>query len=173
MAITGRDRWEASAPLWQWDTDRYVVVENYVDGMVANMACEGDTLAYTVEIEMEVPSGDYTARIPDELLQRGEQILFFIRMDGDTVFAKRFAVLARPKPDDYIYTPTEAHGWAELKFEIDEINEQLRTYLKPATDHSLGLVEIGDGIQVDANGRISVAVPELDVIPDAFILALD
>lgn len=69
---------------------------------------------------------DGTAIIPDELLQDYHRLTAYAYVTDDTgaytMVQQDFAVYKRPKPSDYIYTPTEHAGFDRLRAEIGELS---------------------------------------------------
>ena len=110
MAIIERDSESASDGLYRWDTDRYIDIDDYQEGMVAYFSCEGDTTSYGAPILSTNESNEHKALIPDALLARGEQLICALSVNGSTVSVKRYNVRPRPKPDDYDAEPTDDGG---------------------------------------------------------------
>ena len=76
---------------------------------------------------MDVDVGDDgTAIIPDELLQDYHTLTAYAYATDDaggyTKVQQDFAVYKRPKPSDYVYTPTEHAGFDRLRAEIGELS---------------------------------------------------
>lgn len=95
------------SPLYQWDLDRQVQINTVDVNSEFTVHCchKGDTTTLVVEPIIE---GDtILVNIPNILLQRSGIVRVYVSVQRDTVFDTTFYVLARPKPDDYIYTETE------------------------------------------------------------------
>lgn len=79
-------------PLYQWDTNRYVLLDEDSD---VNFALVGADQCYTVASE------DCRAKIPNELLQEGADISVWRYKDDHTLEQEYFGVWQKPKPVDY------------------------------------------------------------------------
>lgn len=105
--------------LWQWDIGRYLVVLNVPVGCKANFAHMGDDRALVLTVE------DLRVRIPDEMLQGGDILVWLVQGDR-TLTGKILHVRRRPKPDSYIYTPTETET-------LDGIKKWVESMIDPST----------------------------------------
>ena len=97
------------SPLYQWDTNRQLKIESVDIGSKFEVHCcmQGDANSLVVEPKIE---GDVIlVNIPNILLQRYGILRAFVVIEGDTVYDTSLYVIARPKPDDYIYTETEIY----------------------------------------------------------------
>lgn len=89
--------------LYQWDTDRHVIITPGVDTTVkeVHFASAGRDEALVIERT----GGQFTARIPDELLETSANLKVYTvteTEDGErTEAAYIFGVIARPKPADH------------------------------------------------------------------------
>lgn len=79
-------------PLYQWDTNRYVLLDEDSD---VNFALVGADKCYTVASE------NCRAKIPNELLQEGADISVWRYKDDHTLEQEYFGVWQKPKPVDY------------------------------------------------------------------------
>lgn len=79
-------------PLYQWDTNRYVLLNEDSD---VNFALVGADKCYTVASE------NCRAKIPNELLQEGADISVWRYKDDHTLEQEYFGVWQKPKPVDY------------------------------------------------------------------------
>ncbi len=105
--------------LWQWDTGRVASVEIECDKIhFAN-------LTYGKAFSVEVINSEVT--VPDELLQSGANLYCWAYVgnaeSGYTKKEKKFEVLKRPKPSDYVFTPTEQLSLQEQNDRIDALEE--------------------------------------------------
>lgn len=152
--------------LTQWDLDRKVIVTGYDGVAEVHFASPGDDHgAYVVKLI------DGQAEIPNVLLTMAGTINVYVYPADRTVFATTLWVMAREKPDDYIYTETEVLSYKTLDEKIGDLAE-LTTIAKEnlvaaineaaqsgsGTDISLGVTgaSVGDIIkvkQVDADGK--------------------
>lgn len=108
--------------LTQWDLDRKVVVTGYDGVAEVHFASPGDDHgAYVVELK------DGEAKIPNILLTMAGTINVYIYPADRTVFATALWVMAREKPDDYVYTETEVLNWRTLDEKIGDLAELTTT----------------------------------------------
>lgn len=106
--------------LFQWDTGRIIEFgEDTVSQAHFTSTEKVINIPYTVEVK------NRKAAIPDELLQvPGKLIVYAWVSDtngGYTEVQVNFPVFARPKPSDYVYTPTEHAGFDRLRAEIGDL----------------------------------------------------
>lgn len=69
------------------------------------------------------PDAETSTKIPDELLQTDAAITVYAKNDGNVVETFTFGVVARKKPLDYIYTPSEIQSLTDLAERIRLIEE--------------------------------------------------
>lgn len=95
--------------LYQWDTDQKLIncVGKYVDFPI------GDGV-YRIDVI------DKECIIPDELLQVSGTVKVYECMEYGTVKAFAFYINPRPKPPDYVFTPTERLTFEGLVKKVDE-----------------------------------------------------
>lgn len=161
--------------LFQWDAGRIIEFGDDTVSQAHFTSIEKITdIPYTIEVK------NRKAAIPDELLQvPGTLIVYAWVSDTNGGYTKvqvNFPVFARPKPSDYVYTPTEHAGFDRLRAEIGDlsalqtdakdnlvaaINEVART----GSSESIGL-RVADGyIQYSTDGGSTwqnlIAVAEL------------
>jgi hypothetical protein len=104
--------------LTQWDKDRKVIVTGLEGGAEVHFASPGDDHgAYVVELT----GGE--AAVPNVLLTMAGVINVYVYPADRTVFAVAFPVMAREKPDDYIYTETEALSYKTLNEKIGDLTK--------------------------------------------------
>lgn len=102
--------------LTQWDLNRKVIVTGYDGGAEVHFASPGDDHgAYVVELV------DGEAEIPNILLTMAGTINVYVYPADRTVFATALWVMAREKPDDYVYTETEVLNWRRLDEKIGDL----------------------------------------------------
>lgn len=89
---------------WQWDTKQRVKVPENVPTVHFKFGASA----------VELPVTDRWAKVPDELLQTGKDILLWTYKEDHTLDTARIPVERRPKPDGYAYTPTEIKTWEQL-----------------------------------------------------------
>ena len=104
--------------LTQWDLNRKVIVTGYEGGAEVHFASPGDDHgAYVVKLV------DGQAEIPNILLTMAGTINVYVYPADRTVFATALWVMAREKPDDYVYTETEVLDWRRLDEKIGDLTE--------------------------------------------------
>ena len=102
--------------LTQWDLNRKVIVTGYEGVAEVHFASPGDDHgAYVVELI------DGQAEIPNILLTMAGTINVYVYPADRTVFATALWVMAREKPDDYVYTETEVLNWRTLDEKIGDL----------------------------------------------------
>ena len=119
MTITIAD---GRGALWQWDTGRRVKITDG-DG-VKQVHYQNRCFGRSVDVDV---GDDGTAIIPDELLQDYHTLTAYAYVTDDkggyTKVQQDFAVYKRPKPSDYVYTPTEHAGFDRLRSEIGDLDD--------------------------------------------------
>lgn len=104
--------------LTQWDKDRKVIVTGLEGGAEVHFASPGDDHgAYVVELT----GGE--AAVPNILLTMAGVINVYVYPADRTVFAAALPVMAREKPDDYIYTETEVLSYKTLDEKIGDLSK--------------------------------------------------
>ena len=108
---------------WQWDTGQVITINSAKPCSDALISNESTDHALRVTIQ-----GDGAGRfvtVPDILLQDATVITMYVcecADDGTTTrYSQRFPVLARSKPDDYVYTPEECKTWEALEKRVDHL----------------------------------------------------
>ena len=125
--------------LFQWDSGQKIKIS---DGApTVHFKWGNDAVSFEVV--------DGWVDVPPELMQKSGYILLWTYKEDHTMDAARIPVERRPKPADYIYTPTEIKTWEQLERRIETLE---------ASTVSLGIsgVEAGDSVQVatvDAEGK--------------------
>ena len=108
--------------LTQWDLNRKVIVTGYDGGAEVHFASPGDDHgAYVVKLV------DGEAEIPNILLTMAGTINVYVYPADRTVFATTLWVMAREKPDDYVYTETEVLNWRTLDEKIGDLADLTTT----------------------------------------------
>ena len=108
--------------LTQWDLNRKVIVTGYEGVAEVHFASPGDDHgAYVVELI------DGEAKIPNILLTMAGTINVYVYPADRTVFATTLWVMAREKPDDYVYTETEVLNWRTLDEKIGDLADLTTT----------------------------------------------
>lgn len=102
--------------LTQWDLNRKVIVTGYEGVAEVHFASPGDDHgAYVVKLV------DGQAEIPNILLTMAGTINVYVYPTDRTVFATALWVMAREKPDDYVYTETEVLSYKTLDEKIGDL----------------------------------------------------
>lgn len=111
--------------LTQWDLNRKVIITGYDGVAEVHFASPGDDHgAYVVELI------DGQAEIPNILLTMAGTINVYVYPADRTVFATALWVMAREKPDDYIYTETEVLSYKTLDEKIGDLAKLTTTAKK-------------------------------------------
>lgn len=130
-------------PVWQWDTGRAVEVRSGTAERV-HFARPDDEEALVVETVQE--GGRKTAEIPTQLLSEPGTVTCWIWEDGRTTASLSIPVVARPRPSDWVYTPTQVETVESLKEWVEERIGEIET---------TGGLEVGHGLKV-LDGKITV-----------------
>lgn len=144
--------------LFQWDTGRIIEFgEDAVSQAHFTNTEKVINIPYTVEVK------NRKAAIPDELLQVPGKLIVYVWVSdtngGYTEVQVNFPVFARPKPSDYVYTPTEHAGFDRLRAEIGDLADlttEAKTNLVAAINEAARSggggtkYQIGNGLILDA-----------------------
>lgn len=98
---------------WQWDTKQKVKVPEGVPTVHFKFGSSA----------VKFPVTDQWVDVPDELLQTGKDIYLWTYDEDHTLDAARIPVEKRPKPADYVYTPTEIKTWESLDARIEALEK--------------------------------------------------
>ena len=113
--------------LYQWDTERSInIMDIEISAGIELHFCNVDSDDALI-ITPQIANGGFKAIIPDELLQRDVPIMIYVvdtnGASSQTIGAVRITVVPRPKPADYVYTPTEQLTIQELDERIKSLEE--------------------------------------------------
>lgn len=99
---------------YQWDTGQKVKAPDGVETI--HFRIDNDHAA-----PVTVASG--WATVPDECFQSGDDLVYYAYDENHTTDSARVEVVRRPKPADYIYTPTEVKTWESLDERIKALED--------------------------------------------------
>lgn len=136
--------------LWQWDTDIFLEVDSICE---VHFAAVGSLEALVVESKLI--DGRYLAAFPNILLQECRDVFVYIMRDDDTLESKRVSIIARAKPDDYIYTETELKDYADLEERIAALEMEEGYTLPIASTSTLGGIKVGANLSITSDGVLS------------------
>lgn len=146
--------------LWQWDLDRYVIVE---DNTIPEVHFDNRTSDCALVVEVK----DGLAAIPNILLQDARPIRVYAYIDDKyTLLEEQFTVKSRTKPSDYVYTETEIKSYEYLERKLTEIEEKgfSEETVAKAVDNHFEQHPIEFELKDDSNGNVTL---QLNLIPDA------
>lgn len=110
---------------WQWDTGQKLVVDNRDCGEVHFDNGTTDK-ALVVQIKSD-KDGNRVAEVPNILLQMAKPLKAYLFQETEngamTSTLYPFQVLARAKPEDYVYTETEILSYSNLARRINELEK--------------------------------------------------
>lgn len=133
------------AAVWQWDINDTITVEGIEDisKWQVHFASTGDSNALVLEI-----NPDMTCYIPNQLVELGRAIYAYLynveEQRAYTETAVLIPVKARPRPLDYISTPTDVLTWGQLRADLGTLSELLtedKTSLVAAVNELHGDIE--------------------------------
>lgn len=112
------------SPLYQWDINRQLRIDTVdVHSNIMIHCCHRDDTS-TLVVEPIFDGDVILVNIPNILLQRHGNIRVYVVVEGDTIYDTSFYVMARPKPDDYVYTETEILDYRRYEKIAKEQNAQ-------------------------------------------------
>lgn len=111
------------SPLYQWDRNRQLKIDSVDIGSNFEIHCchKDDTTSLVVAPIIE--GNVLFANIPNVLLQRSGFLRVYVVVEGDTIYDQTFYVMARQKPDDYVYTETEVISYIALEKRISNLEK--------------------------------------------------
>lgn len=108
-SIGGKIAMNTEKKLYQWDTGQKLT------------GCTGLYVDFPIDNEVyRVETADGMCIIPDELLQTSGSHKVYECMTNNTIRSFAFSVTPRPKPPDYVYTPTERLTFEGLVQKVDD-----------------------------------------------------
>lgn len=118
---------------WQWDLNRQLIVEDEVCGEVH--FCNGTAESALVR-KIFQSDGVRLVNVPNILLQTDKPVCCYLYVRNEdeslTRCKQTFKVLARSKPDDYVYTESEVLTWTALDERVKALEENDVVEVDPA-----------------------------------------
>lgn len=105
----GKDR------VYQWDGDIIITIAEPENVPQVHFKWGGKAKPFTVTNQQ--------VAIPPELMQLPHDIILWAYMPDHTMDMARIPLEARPKPSDYVYTPTEIRTWEQLDARIKALED--------------------------------------------------
>lgn len=142
------------AAVWQWDINDTITVEGIenISEWQVHFATVGGSNALVLEI-----NPDMTCYIPNQLVELGQAIYAYLynveEQRAYTETAVLISVKARPRPLDYISTPTDVLTWGQLRADIGALTDLM-------TDSKSSLVAAVN----ELHGDIETAYSDIDSI---------
>lgn len=151
---------------YQWDTERKLIVS---DPLIKEVHFCNRTDDCSLVCETYVEDGVTLVNVPNILLQNDWCIRAYAYDGNYTKHEKRYDVIGRTKPADYIYTETELKNYKDLEERVDEIEKNGISDEAVANAVETYLEE--NDIQVDLTGYateayVDEAIANLDVETD-------
>lgn len=110
--------------LWQWDSDVQMIVS---DPTVTEVHFCNKTDDCSLVCEVFEEGGFHLVNVPNILLQSDWTIRVYAYCTNHTKVEKKFKVVARSKPADYVYTETEVQTWSKLEERMDRVEATVTT----------------------------------------------
>lgn len=111
---------DGRSEFYQWDLNRKIVVD---DASMKEVHFCNRTGSCSLVRDVYEVNGLYVADVPNILLQDNWDIKVYGFDTSYTKHAITFNVVARTKPESYIYTETEQLKWEQIEERIDQIEE--------------------------------------------------
>lgn len=103
---------------YQWDLDRKLIVE---DKSITQVHFSNSTSSYALLRNVYEVNGMYLVDVPNLLLQDNWDIKVYGFDSNYTKHSASYDVIARARPENYVYTEKEQLLWEQLNERIDEI----------------------------------------------------
>ena len=111
------------SPLYQWDRNRQLLINAVdIDSKFEVHCCHTEDSNALVVVPI-IEGDAILVNIPNILLQRSGYLRVYVVTEGDTIYDQTFYVMARQKPDDYVYTETEVLSYSSLEKRIAELEK--------------------------------------------------
>ena len=150
--------------LYQWDIDRSVIIQN--DDTIEQVHfshCKEDGRALVVETRKD-DLGNLLAYIPNSLLTSPRDIYVWTWKDEHTISGMcKLQVHARPRPDNYIYKPTDV---LTLEAVVQWVKDFIEDYaLQNATNYEVLINKPSiEGVELIGDRKMT----EFGVVPLSF-----
>lgn len=110
----GRDQF------YQWDIDRRLIID---DETIKEVHFCNRTNECSLVCEAYTENGKRFVNVPNILLQTDWRINVYAYDGQATLHEEKYNVIARSKPEDYVYTETEILNYTSLLERIDKLEE--------------------------------------------------
>lgn len=154
---------DGRSELYQWDTGVELEVSEELTQIHMSVS------SYGTSLDVDVVDG--IAKIPDILLQKGEDLnvwgFFETEESGFTKIHKKIRVNRRNKPADYIYTPQEQTTLQKIKDQLDELKKnQDPDAIKNAVEDYLEENPVESSVQSvnDKTGEVKLTAEDVGAI---------
>ena len=111
------------SPLYQWDKNRQLQINSVDIDSKFEVHCAHSDDSNALVVEPKIEGDTLLTNIPNILLQRSGYLRVYVVTEGDTIYDQTFYVMARQKPDDYVYTETEVFSYKALEERITELEK--------------------------------------------------
>ena len=155
--------------LYQWDLDRYILVN---DPKISEVHFCNRTTDCSLVVEVK----DGLAAIPNIILQDARPIRAYAYVDDKyTLVEQQFTVKSRTRPADYIYTETEVKRWEDLAEKAEAAVADAEAAVKEAETAASNANKAIEDFQGQLDGLateeyVTDAIADID-IPDISNLA--
>lgn len=105
---------------YQWDLDRKLIVK---DGTIDKVHFCNITGSSSLIRNVYNVNGTYLVDVPNILLQESYRLNVYGYDRNYTKYSQTFNIVARTRPEDYIYTEEEKAQWEELEERINQIEQ--------------------------------------------------
>lgn len=142
---------------YQWDTGQKVKAPDGVE-----------TIHFRIDNDHAAPItvANGWATVPDECFQSGDDLVYYAYDEDHTTDSARVEVVKRPKPTDYVYTPTEVKKWESL-------DERIKALENGSTVAGVSSVNGATGaVTITAAGLGALTESDIPDIVQAVIAAL-
>ena len=143
--------------LYQWDTGRKVSIQTCEKQKIAQVHFSHSGMQNALVVTPAEENGVAVANIPNILLQSAQNLtVYVVIVDADerkTVIENTFSVVARSKPDDYVYTETELLNYEQLEKRIKKLEDT-------PIDGEVVAAAVGDYLESNPITETDPTVPE-------------